>query len=238
MADVDIDPFGGHESRPEEPTSENIPLTLVGGSTWEPERVQETSFGGESQRTRHLKNYVKDLYQWLSEEWVRTSKVFHFDDFELRDGELYCKGKSNPLTHGKEKLRTVGEIKKILGERRLRDLGFDVPKDKVTAEQAVKLNEVEEELPSASDVAKADDIELQEIAKSMEDLIAQGQETLPMCELLGLDNQLRSIRGSLKVETAKKIQLEESIEKEKCKLKELRDYPGVYDDGIREDIRK
>ena len=40
MADVDIDPFGKHESRPEEPTDENIPLDPVtpvgGGSTWEP----------------------------------------------------------------------------------------------------------------------------------------------------------------------------------------------------------
>ena len=42
MADVDIDPFGEHESRTEEPTDEHIPLDLVtpaGGerSTWEPE---------------------------------------------------------------------------------------------------------------------------------------------------------------------------------------------------------
>ena len=29
MADIDIDPFGEHESRTEEPTAENIPLTLV-----------------------------------------------------------------------------------------------------------------------------------------------------------------------------------------------------------------
>ena len=39
------------------------------------------------------------------------------------------------------------------------------------------LNRVEQELPSASDIAKADDIELQEImenaAKSKENLIAQ-----------------------------------------------------------------
>ena len=67
------------------------------------------------------------------------------------------------------------------------------------------LNRVEEKLPSASDVAKADDIELQEIAKSTEDLITQfeGQETLPMRELLGLDKQLRSIMGLLKVEVTK-----------------------------------
>ena len=47
MADIDIDPFGEHESRTEEPTDENFPLTPVGGgSTWEPTREQETSFGG------------------------------------------------------------------------------------------------------------------------------------------------------------------------------------------------
>ena len=52
MADVDIDPFGEHKSRPEEPTNEHIPLTPVGGgSTWEPEREQETSFGGKSLET-------------------------------------------------------------------------------------------------------------------------------------------------------------------------------------------
>ena len=64
MADVDIDHFGEHESRPEEPTGENIPLTPVGGgSTWEPEHEQETSFGGECQRTRLMKDYVKDLHK-------------------------------------------------------------------------------------------------------------------------------------------------------------------------------
>ena len=46
MADVDIDPFGEHESRTEEPTDEHIPLSPVGGgSTWERTREQETSFG-------------------------------------------------------------------------------------------------------------------------------------------------------------------------------------------------
>ena len=67
MADVDIDPFGGHESRPEEPTDEHIPLDPVTpgrSSTWEPDRgEQETSFRGESQRTKLMKDYVKDLYK-------------------------------------------------------------------------------------------------------------------------------------------------------------------------------
>ena len=118
-------------------------------------------------------------------------------------------------------------IADILSKNRLRNLGFDIPRGKVTAQEAVMLNKVKEELPSASDVGKADDIELQEITenvmKSMEDLITQfeGEETLPMHELLGLDKQLRSIRGLLKVEVAKKVQLEESIKKEKCKLEEL-----------------
>ena len=60
---------------------------------------------------------------------------------------------------------------KILGKEGLRDLDFNIPKGKVTSRQAAMLNEVEEEIPSVSDVDKAGDIELQEIAKSMEDLI-------------------------------------------------------------------
>ena len=36
MADIDIDPFGGHESRHEEMGGESIPLTPVGKSTWDP----------------------------------------------------------------------------------------------------------------------------------------------------------------------------------------------------------
>ena len=59
-----------------------------------------------------------------------------------------------------------------------------------------------------------------------------------MRELLGLDKQLRSIRGSLKVEVAKKLELEEHIHKECRKLEEFREYPGEYDNAMKEDITK
>ena len=63
MAAVDTDPFGEHESRSEEPIGENIPLTPAGGgSTWEPECEQGTSFGGESQGTKLMKDHIKGLY--------------------------------------------------------------------------------------------------------------------------------------------------------------------------------
>ena len=41
MADIDIDPFGEHEPRPEEPTDEHIPLDPVTPrvQTWDPRRV-------------------------------------------------------------------------------------------------------------------------------------------------------------------------------------------------------
>ena len=44
MADIDIDLFGEHESRPDDHTGtdENIPLIPGGGSTWEPTHEQET----------------------------------------------------------------------------------------------------------------------------------------------------------------------------------------------------
>ena len=59
-----------------------------------------------------------------------------------------------------------------------------------------------------------------------------------MHKLLGLDKQRRSIRGSLKVEVAKKVELEEHIAKERRKLEKFREYPGVYDDAMKEDISK
>ena len=178
MADVDINPFGEHESRPEEPTGEDIPLTPVrGGSTWVPEREQEVSFGRTSQRTRLVREYAKDLYQKLSENIGETPEEFHFDYFKLEDGELYYRGNRKPLTYGEGKLKSVGQITEILGRNRLRNLGFDIPKGKLTARQAVMLNRVKEELPSASDITKVDDIELQEItenaSKITEDLISQ-----------------------------------------------------------------
>ena len=42
MADIDIDPFGEHETRTEEPTDEHIPLDPVtlGRSTWDPRGVR------------------------------------------------------------------------------------------------------------------------------------------------------------------------------------------------------
>ena len=88
----------------------------------------------------------------------------------------------------------------------------------------VALNRLEQELPSASDLDKADEIEMQELGKNTEDLITQTDDDLfehPLCELLGLDKQLRSIRGQLKVVVANKVQLEEHIKKERQKLEEF-----------------
>ena len=58
MSDVDNDPFGEHDKKDSHPdkTGENIPLIkgegAIGGSTLEPEREQETSFGGRKTQER------------------------------------------------------------------------------------------------------------------------------------------------------------------------------------------
>ena len=127
---------------------------------------------------------------------------------------------------------------------RISDLGFDIAKGKIAPQQSIILNKTEEELPSVSDVANADDIELQKITKnavrSMKNLTAhlcrESSEDFLMRELLGLDKQLRSIQGLLEVETAKKVELQQCIERENGKLMEIRDNPE-YNNGIREDIR-
>ena len=249
MADVDIDPFGEHESRPKEPTDEHIPLDPVtqGRSTWEPDRgEQETSFGGESHRTKLMKDYVRDLYKKLSENIGETPELFHYDYFKLEGGELYYIGSRKPLTT-EGKLKSVGMIADILGKNRLCRLGFNIPVGKITAQQAVMLNKAAEELPSESDITKADDTELQEIVEKASGIISQIKDVQtdtedlfenPLRELLGLDKQLRTIRGSLEVEVAKKVELEEHITKERQKLEEFQEYPGEYDDAMKEEITK
>ena len=227
MADIDINPFGEHESRTDDhtDTGENIPFTPVGGgSTWEPDQgEQETSFGGESQRTKLMKDYVRDLYKRLSENIGETPDLFHYNYFNLEGRELYYIGSRKPLT-AEGKLKSVAMIADILGKNRLCRLGFNIPVGKLTAWHAVMLNKAAEELPSESDITKVDDIELQEIVEKASSIISQIKDVQtntedlfehPLCELLGLDKQLRSIRGSLKVEVAKKVELEEHITKER-----------------------
>ena len=99
-----------------------------------------------------LEIYIKSYQKKIGE----TPELFHYDYFKLEDGELYYRGSRKPLTT-EGKLKSVG----MLGKNRLRRLGFNIPVGKVTARQAVMLNKVAEELPSESDITKADDIELQ-----------------------------------------------------------------------------
>ena len=193
-----------------------------------------------------MKDYIRDLYKRLSENIGEIPELFHYDYFKLEDGELYCRGSRKPLTT-EGKLKSVGMLADILGKNRLCRLGFNIPVGKLTARQAVMLNKAAEELPSECDITKADDMELQEIAENALGIISQIKDVQtdtedlfehPLCELLGLDKQLRSIRGSLKVEVVKKVELEEQITKEHQKLEEFREYPGEYDDAMKEDITK
>ena len=234
MADIDIDPFGEHESRTEKPTDENIPLTLVtpGRSTWEPEHEHEMSFGspevllsrGEDLHKEYL---VGEIYKLIGNKMHQrlepNLRLFKID----KDGRLYYKGK--PLMNRNGELKTIGVIADTLGIRGLREMDYNITKTNLKPRFVLDLIEKQAELLSSSEIAKADEIELKEIAKSAEDLIYQINEQTQtddllenhLRKLLGLDKQLRSIRGSLKVEVVKKVQLEEHITKERRKLEEF-----------------
>ena len=111
-----------------------------------------------------MKDYIRDSYKKLSENIGEAPEEFHYDHFKLENGELYGRGNRKPLTT-KGVLKSVGMLADILVKNRLHNLGFHIPRGKVTASQAVILNKAAEELPSESDITKADDIKLQEIAE-------------------------------------------------------------------------
>ena len=212
---------------------------------------RETPFVVKSQKERLKEEWVDGLYEKLARHFNQIIAVHHYDMFEIIDGALYVRGMDIRLTKTDGGLRTAGELERKLGKNRLREMGFKVSIG-ITTRQAAMLNKTEEELPSASAISRANEIEMQELTEkvisSNEDLIREissdrGTQTgvdnpeMPtMRELVGLDKELRSIRGSLKVEAAKKVELEEKIKKENRKLEEIRDNPE-YDDGIRNDIR-
>ena len=133
MADVDIDPFGEHESRTEEPTDKNIlldPVTPGGGSTWEPEREQETLFGGRSSPLRggtsvlHKEYLVGEIYELIGSKTHQRLEP-NLSLFELgKDGRLYHRGK--PLMNRNGELKMIGTIADTLRIRELREMGYNI----------------------------------------------------------------------------------------------------------------
>ena len=101
MADYDdVNQFKDQESRTDKPTDESIPLIPGEGGvpTWNPGREQETSFiKGEILRAKTKEELVEALYEKLSDKYERTFKAF-FDDFDLRNGQLYYKKDPRHLT--------------------------------------------------------------------------------------------------------------------------------------------
>ena len=63
-----------------------------------------------------------------------------------------------------------------LGIRGLREMGYNITKTNLKPRFVLDLLEKQTELPSSSEIAKADDIELEEIVKSTEDFISQINE--------------------------------------------------------------
>ena len=128
MEDVDIDPFEEHESRTEEPTDENIPLTPV---------TPEDQLGNRNASKKHHleahevplsrgeilhKEYlVGEIYELIGNKTHQRLEP-NLSLFELdKDGRLYYKGK--PLMNRNGELKTIGVIADTLGIRGLREMG-------------------------------------------------------------------------------------------------------------------
>ena len=105
-----------------------------------------------------LEIYIESYQETL----VKPQNYFTMIILNSKMKNCNYRGSKKPLTT-EGKLKSVGMLADILGKNRLHRLGFNILVGKVTARQAVMLNKAAEELPSESDITKADDIELQEI---------------------------------------------------------------------------
>ena len=180
-----------------------------------------------------------------------------YSKFKLKnDGTLSYKYKTTVIYLGNidKGLKSITEISK-LGVNRLRTMGFtnityeDIqpyqPRFMNAREEARKLNEKLNESSKALESSSTTDVEAIELMEmTSKDIDATVKDVeqdtsfiepsdrdklLPLRELEGLDKQLRTIKGSLKVAIAKRIDLEGRIKHEERKLNEIQD-PAYSDD--------
>ena len=180
-----------------------------------------------------------------------------YQNFKLtKNGKLSYKYKKTVIDFGNinNRLKAPWVIRR-LGVAKLRLMGFrnltyeDInPYDrrsKRAREEVIKLNENLDERSKAiesSSMTDAEAIEMIEMTSKDIDTTVKGVEQdtsfiepserdklLPLRELEGLDKQLRTIKGSLKVAIAKRIDLEGRIKHEERKLNEIQD-PAYSDD--------
>ena len=178
-----------------------------------------------------------------------------YSKFKLKnDGTLSYKYKKTVINLGNidKGLKSLSEISK-LGVNRLRLMGFtnityeDIrpyqPRYKNAREEARKLNEKLNERSKTLESLSTTDVEAIELMEmTSKDIDGLEQETsfiepterdklLPLRELQGLDKQIRTIKGSLKVAIAKRVELEDRIKHEENKLNEIQD--PIYSDDQR-----
>ena len=179
--------------------------------------------------------------------------VREYDNFNLtKNGKLSYKYKRTVIDFGNinDRLKAPWEIRR-LGVTKLRLMGFrtltyeDInpydQRSKKAREDVMKLNENLDERSKAiesSSTTDAEAIELMEMTSKDIDGLEQEMsfiepterdKLLPLRELEGLDKQLRTIKGSLKVAIAKRVDLNARIEHEERKLNEIQD-PKYSDD--------
>ena len=168
-----------------------------------------------------------------------------YSKFKLKnDGTLSYKYKKTVIYLGNidKGLKSIAEISK-LGVNRLRTMGFtnityeDIqpyqPKFQNARDEARKLNEKLNERSKTLESSSTTDVEAIELMEmTSKDIDGLEQETsfiepterdklLPLRELQGLDKQIRTIKGSLKVAIAKRVELEDRIKHEEDKLNEI-----------------
>ena len=176
-----------------------------------------------------------------------------YSKFKLKtDGTLSYKYKKTVIYLGNidKGLKSLTEMSK-LGVNRLRTMGFtnityeDIqpyrPKYKVARDEARILNEKLNERSKTLESSSTTDVEAIELMEmTSKDIDGLEQETsfiepterdklLPLRELQGLDKQIRTIKGSLKVAIAKRVELEDRIKHEEDKLNEIQG-PNYSDD--------
>ena len=221
------------------------------------DRIEMTEKDRDKFKRGTIELIANEIYDKLT---IRKPKpIRNYNNFKLADdGELTYVYKKMVIYLGNinEGLKPPSEIRK-LGVTKLKLLAFmtitdeDInpykPRYRKAREKVRKLNENLNERSKAiesSSTTDAEAIEMIEVtSKDIDTTVkdveqdtsfiepSESDKLLPLRELEGLDKQLRTIKGSLKVAIAKRVDLKARIEHEEWKLSEVQG-PFYSDDQI------
>ena len=208
-----------------------------------------------------LSEKLHEIRNIINEELRRPNDkdLIFFPDKRFRidsDGVVYFNDKNLSIKKTGKPRKASGIFDAMGGKKeaiKIFNIAAKEARTKLNTKEAVALNNMDNNLPSTSEITQATAIEMKDIVESVIDNNEEFIDSMKYYretygwmddsfgyaerEIRGFDKGLKTIRGSLKVAVGKMTETENHIKLEERKLQEIKNNPEIYTDDQRKEVR-